>query len=626
MARQPYFVNSSEKQMEIFSSFGGGMVTQAHPEKLNDDQSVLVENGDVVAGGVVQARGAYSKTNDPSVTLTGNTQGRWKYENLAGGQDICAVNGKLYTVVSNTYTQLSITNLATFQSSRPIEAVQYRNMMYFATGSGLVQYDGTTASLVQAYAPNGLEAIYIGTNGYAANPDVYLSDTTGAANVILGVTTSSRYGVVNVNITFTAYIQKIAIDTLEYLFEWKSTVAPETAWAPINKSTWQSAKTITCNFGGKGDYMIRVSMRKVSTTVILSQYVIPKYKVSTTPDEKPEPSINFTNMSTCNKLIIHYDRLMMYGDTTNLDHLYISHLNQFNYYPRTNIIKVTDNMRGTLQDVCQYKDFLVCFTNGSIQGITGTSPLDYAKFPIHTTVGTKFPNSIQVMQNYITFVGNDNAIYILKSFNYAASSDKMNVQRIDATIQDSINGLITTSTMILSAMYNNQYCLYVEGSGYKYIYRYYYDMGIWVRDTVPVSMMTMVNINNKLLLAQNTNGRFYELKAGIYRDDVSTTFNLRILSKDYDFNMPHHRKKLKQYQILAKMTSASTISVSLYTDNTLLSTTSLVNDPNQVTDAQKLKVMASGRFRYVKTDLTITVNELIQLIGFGFVFKQNTPK
>jgi hypothetical protein len=40
MVRQNYFVNTSQKQMEVFSSFGGGMVTQAHPEKLKDNQSI----------------------------------------------------------------------------------------------------------------------------------------------------------------------------------------------------------------------------------------------------------------------------------------------------------------------------------------------------------------------------------------------------------------------------------------------------------------------------------------------------------------------------------------------------------------------------------------------------------
>jgi hypothetical protein len=136
----------------------------------------------------------------------------------------------------------------------------------------------------------------------------------------------------------------------------------------------------------------------------------------------------------------------------------------------------------------------------------------------------------------------------------------------------------------------------------------------------------MYCVNNTLYLTSDTGGSLFELKPYAFKDVVNTPYNMRILSKDYTFGLPHHRKKLKQYQILSKMTNATTINVKLYTDKNLLSTTNLQYDAIQNTDAQKLKIMASGRFRYVQTDITITVNELVQLIGFGFVYKLNTPK
>jgi hypothetical protein len=622
MARQPYFVDSNTKQMEVFGSFGGGMVTQPHPEKLNDDQSILLENVDIVEGGVVQARGAYAQTNAPNPSISGNTQGFFRYRKADGTyQDIVAINGNLYTVSGNTYTQLNISGLASFQTTRPIEAVQYRDKMYFATGSGLVVYDGNTASLVQAYAPNGLEALYIGTNALAANPDNYLSDTTGAANVILGVVPSQRYGIINQPVTFTAYVQKVASDTLEYQFETKLRDEPNYTVA----QSWSTNKTFTTSFSKQADYMVRVSIRKQGQGTVLNQYVLPRYRVNTTPDENPEPGVNFNNISTCNRIFVHYDRLYLYGDTTNPDFLYISHLNKFDYFPRTNIVKVTDPLRGALQSVKQYKNFLVCFTNGSIQMITGTNPKEFTKQPIHTTLGTLYPYSVQVMKNYIVFVGNDNGVYILKSFNYA-SDDKMNVERIDDAIRDNIGGLIKTSTKLLSCIYNNQYFLYIENTGGNYVYRFYYELGVWVRDSVSMSFRTMNTIDNTVILTDVSGGIVYQLKYDVFKDGTNTPYNMHIVSKDYDFGMPHHRKKLKQYQILAKMSPMTFISVSIYTDNQLLTTSQLTYDPSQNTDAQKLKVMASGRFRYVKTDITIPVNERVQLIGFGFVFKQNTPK
>ena len=622
MARQPYFVDSNTKQMEVFGSFGGGMVTQPHPEKLNDDQSVLLENVDIVEGGAIQARGAYAQTNAPNPSISGNTQGFFRYRKADGTyQDIVAIYGKLYTVSGNTYTQLNISGLAAFQTTRPIEAVQYRDKMYFATGSGLVVYDGNTASLVQAYAPNGLEALYIGTNALALNPDNYLSDATGAANVILGVVPSQRYGVINQNVTFTAYVQKVASDTLEYQFETKLRDEPNYKVA----QSWSTNKTFTTSFPKQADYMIRVSIRKQGQGTVLSQYVLPRYRVNTTPDEHPEPGVSFNNISTCNRIFVHYDRLYLYGDTTNPDFLYVSHLNKFDYFPRTNIVKVTDPLRGALQSVKRYKNFLVCFTNGSIQMITGTNPKEFTKQPIHTTLGTLYPYSVQVMKNYIVFVGNDNGVYILRSFNYA-SDDKMNVERIDDAIRDNIGGFIKTSTKLLSCIYNNQYFLYIENAGRNYIYRFYYELGVWVRDSVSMSFRTMDAIDNTVILTDVSGGIVYQLKYDVFKDGINTPYNMHIVSKDYDFGMPHHRKKLKQYQMIVKMSPMTFISVSIYTDNQLLTTSQLAYDPSQNTDAQKLKVMASGRFRYVKTDITIPVNERVQLIGFGFVFKMNTPK
>lgn len=607
--------------MEIYGSFGGGMVTQAHTEKLRDDQSVLMENVDVIQGGVVQSRGGYSQTNNPSVPISGISQGTFRYKTLDGVKEIVAINGKLYTVVGNTYTLLPITGLTSFQATRSIEAVQLREKMYFATGSGLVTYDGTTAAVVSAYAPNGLEALYIGTNGYASDPDNYLSDTTGAANVILGVTTSMRYAVSNEYTTFTAYVQKVVTDTLEYRFETKNVVSADYVVA----KDWNTSKNYTTRFTSKGEYAIRVSLRKQGETTVLSQYVIPKYKVNTTPDENPEPTINHDDLKLCNRIFIHYDRLFIYGDTGNPDFLYVSHLDKFNYFPRTNIIPITDPLRGKLQSVKQYKNFLVCFTDASIQMITGKNPTEFEKSPVHTTIGAKYPYSVQVMKNYIAFVGNDDGVYILKSFNYS-SNDKLNIERIDENVRDVLSGLIKTSTRILSCIYDNQYYLYIENPDGNYIYRFYYELGVWVRDKVSFSFRTLDSTDNIVTTTSLTGGTVYKLKDDVHVDGVDTLFNVRITSKDYNFDIPHHRKKLKQYQLIMKMTELTIINADIYADDVLISSSPLSYDYTQKSDNQKLKLMASGRFRCVRTDLSVTVYEKIQLIGFCFVFKQNTPK
>jgi hypothetical protein len=316
MARQPYFVNSSEKQMEVYSSFGGGMVTQAHPEKLKDNQSILIENADIIQGDVLQARGAYSLVNsceiihfntmddlsDEEITFddfmnhtfdelknigltrenkndslyfktmeelklnkitfdnlksytfdqlknqgvvkpnTGDSQGMFRYYTNNGHQDIIAINGKLYTIKDDvTYKKLSIKGLRNFQTIKPIEAVQFRDKLYIATGSGIVVYDGISAAVIEGYKPNGLEALYIGTNGYSVDPSNYLQDAIAVGTSILGMTVSTRYGIVNTPVTFTAYIQAPEGANLEYLFEKKKLA--DTSYTLVQN--WSSSKVLT---------------------------------------------------------------------------------------------------------------------------------------------------------------------------------------------------------------------------------------------------------------------------------------------------------------------------------------------------------------------------------------------
>ena len=623
MARQPYFVDSNTKQMDIQQNFSGGMVTQPHPEKIRDHEYVLLENVDIVEGGSIRTRSGYASFHYPLPSIQGKTQGYFRYYKGDGTHiNIVAISGKLYKVEDDfTYKEIIINGLSSFQTERNIEAVQYRNKMYFATGSGLVEFDGTTASLTQPYAPNGLEALYIGTNALAKNPSAYLTDTTGASNSILGVVPDKRYGLLNDWVTFTAYVSYVPSDVLEYQFEVK--LRNEPTYNVMQ--AWSTSKVFTTSFDKQADYMIRVSLRKQGTTTVLSQYVLPRYRVNATPDTNPEPSINFDNIKTCNRIFVHYDRLFLYGDTTNPDFLYISHLEKFNYFPRTNIIKVTDNLRGTLKKVQQYKNFLVCFTDNSIYMITGTNPREFAKQPIHTTIGTLKPDTVRVMKNYIVFVGNDNGVYILKSFNYA-SDDKMNVERIDDQIRDHLTEKLKNATTTYSHIYDNQYFLHISDGKSHYVYRYHYELYVWVRDKVAFSFSTFHVYNSEFYATSSQGGIVYKLTKGVYKDEVNTPYEANIVTKSIDFGMPYHRKKIKQIYILAQIHANLDMNVEVYTDDINVFTGTLTYDSLQTTDTQRLKAIVSGRFKSMKVSINFTVDGEVTLLGLGYVFKMNTPK
>lgn len=627
MARQPYFVNTTEKQMEVFNSLGGGMVTQLHQSKMRDDQLSLIENGEIIAGGVITNRSGYKKTNDPSSAISGTTQGVFRYDDNASGQTIIAINGKLYKVVGNVYTNLVITNLAGgFQTTRQIEAVQVRSIMYFATGSGLVKYDGTTATLVPAYTPTGLEALYVGLNALAVDPESYIQDNTaGAANIILGLKCASRYGLVNTYTDITAYVEKISTDTLEYRWSSKlTTEAKYTVW-----QDWSTNKVYHHKYTFKADYMIKCEIRKQGTTPILDEHILPKFRNLSSPDPKPAPTINFDDIKTCNRILLHYDRIYLYGDTNNPDHLYPSHLNNYAYFPRTNIVRVLDSARGKLQACVTYKNFLLCFTNNTIQMITGASPAEFVKAPVHTALGTDQPYSVSVMQNYVAFVGRDDGVYIIKSFNFS-TTDKLNVERIDLQIKDDISSKITASSSVMTTVYNDQLYVYIQGVSDCYIYRYYYQLNVWVRDNVVMQYASMKVLNKTVWFTSLTNGKIYQQTKSYFYDDTlsaSNRFTLTLVSKDYDYDMPYHKKKLKQFQLLCDIGVSTTVVTNLYSDNGTLLTANLVtNSGDAADDSQKLIATGSGRFRYIKADMRMQVLENISIIGFGFVFKYGMPK
>lgn len=633
MARQPYFVDTQTKQMETFTDFSGGIVTREHPAKLADNEFQVMENVDLVAGGAVAQRWGYKRVSDGGA-VTGYSQALLNYENLTGGLTLEAVAGKLYKVVGGVYTQIVITNLATFQATRPIEAVQIGTKMYIATGSGLVSFDGTTATLVTPYTPNADEAIYTGKNALATDPESYiknLSDGTVTADQIMGLKCATRYGLTNTYTDITAYVQYKVGDVLEY--RWSSKYTSETKYTVWQD--WSTNATYHHKYGKKTDYSIKCEIRKQGTTAILDDYTLGKFRVLSSPDPNPPPTINGADLNTCNRILFHYNRLWLYGDTGNPNNVYISQLNNYTYFPRTYTTPINDPQRGILQNITYYRGSLLAFTNHGIKMIEGESPSDLVITPIHTNIGTLAPYSVQVIGNTVAFVGSDNRIYNLVPTYRTISAAVMNLQPLDEKIRDGYTGaigssfIISTSTVILSTVYNNQYYLYLGGGANNYMYRYYYEEGVWVRDKIAQKMSQLKTFYNILMTSSDANARIYQLTQGYYYDDSNTIFTVLISTKDFDYGMPYHKKKLKQVQLIAKTKADVTITLNLYGDDVLLngSNNTIVSDPSKDgNDSQKFILSSSGRFRYIRGLISFQVKDDVTLLGIGFVFKQSSPK
>ena len=212
-----------------FMDFSGGLNTETSNEKLQNNECTVLKNADLSNRGSVKRRTGRRKIGN----IPGKGQGMFFYyrQGQAEPDLIVAVSGKLYVKEygQTTFNPISImdgSNTFTFQSELPIEAVQYRDELFIATGTKLVELTysgGWKAKVMEPYKPTVLEVIHIGTNAIADNPNTWIQGKDGPTVSIEGVTASSPIGAVNVPVTFTAHVVKPANVEVNYRFSYAKT-------------------------------------------------------------------------------------------------------------------------------------------------------------------------------------------------------------------------------------------------------------------------------------------------------------------------------------------------------------------------------------------------------------------
>jgi hypothetical protein len=463
-------------------------------------------------------------------------------------EEILAVNGKLY----KGGAELPITGLASFQTTRQIEAVQYNDKLYIATGTKFVVYDGTTAAVITPYRPEALEVIYIGTNSLADDPTNFISDSTSAYLQITGITIQKRYGVANKNNDFNVYIAKPATGTAE--FKWEYRVIGVEAWTlmfDFNPS-WKAISPLL----GVGDYEIRCTGRMQGETdpVKYTEYLIPKYTVKELDENKVEDT---SGVHQCNRILLHWDRVILYGDPKQKDMIYISDLSRPDYIPTLNTLKFENQEKEELTAIVKFRDMLVAFTPHTIQGLYGKSPYDYQRVYLSTSVGCIAPYSAQVFENYIGFLSLE-GVYILKSVGYSES--RVNVQKIDTLVSN----VIPRDTDACACVADGQYQLTFPSKQKRF--RFYYQRGVWTKDESPkLNFNRLYEFSGEVYGQAQDTSYILKMDNSVYSDD-GYVFTDRYVFKDYDFNAPYNNKKLKELQILLGQTSATKLSLWVYAD------------------------------------------------------------
>jgi hypothetical protein len=477
----------------------------------------------------------WAQAMETPIHPTGVSQGYFRYYKTDGTyEEIVAISGKLY----KSGTLLPITGLSSFQATKQIEAVQYAGTLYIATGTKLLQYDGTTCKVVDAYLPTTQEMTYIGTNALATNPEAHLQDTIGLVPAIDYVYPVKSSGVVNTNITVKVYTTKISGESYQYAAQIQKATSSTDFPAPTSFVTLGTGNSLTVKkVATAGDYVIRVSMRRVGETTILAEYDM-DYTVNKVQDLTKD-KVAQTTIHQCTRATVYWNRLVLYGDSANPSLIYISQVNTPNYMPALLTIDFENPRREPLTQLLPYRNGLLAFTKTSTQLLTGSSPEDYKRSMLHTDLGCISSKGAAVMKNHVAFLSMQ-GIYVLKTS--STTDDKATVEKIDGKIANTV----PLDTNALALFHDGQFQIVFPSQ--KMRLRFYQEIGAWTRDYSEKFNFTNTWSIDGTIYAQSSE-MVYVFDPSLYTDDHIVYTNY-FESKSFSLSQPYHKKKLKEFQLL----------------------------------------------------------------------------
>lgn len=623
--RQNPMPNTSVKLMEAFMDFSGGLNSEVSNDKLKDTEFPVLENVSLAGRG--SARRRYGRVdyfqNYPYQNPTTNAQGIFNYfrQGTPSPDLVVAHNGKIYlkpydktdlqlVPIIDTANSNAVFN---FQATQLIDAVQYKQDMFFATGTKLCEmtYDQSTAwvantaytvgqtvkvgslvykctqagtsgtvttafgtgtgivdgsckwdyawqewnaKVVVAYAPTNMEAIYIGTNALAANPNQYVQDNLSAASLsVAGIQPDKTKGNVNQPTVFTAFTNRPStITSVDYLWEYRLSGA----------TTWTSGQAYAQDAAGKtwkfspdtiSNYDIRLTIRDHSVTTTTAQMILSSYEVDPTENKLANTPLDSSAMNRCRKILLHWDRILLAQDDKNPFQMYISDLSNPRYFPSTNTIHFDTGKQEPITAIVRYRGMLIVFTRSTIQSVSGKTVETYVRNLVHDQVGCAAGLSAKVVGNNIIFLSED-GLYMIKPNQLVLEA--MNVQRIDFPIKSELPSDANASAIV----HDSQYFLAYPDR--KLVYRLYYDTNMWVRDTSSkLDIIQFLYDGDKVYNLTKT-GKVYQHDQTVFTD-CGEAFTMVVESKFIDLSAAFNNKKLRRLYVLAKHFSDHNVDISV---------------------------------------------------------------
>lgn len=571
MARQRISPQSGIKLFESYTDFSGGLNTETSNERLRENEFPILDNVDLAGRGSAKRRWGRTLLQ----TIAGTPQGMsYFYRPNEETPDVVIMSSGLLYVYKNdgsTPFQLPIEDgygaTLTFQTTKQVEAVQYNKTLYIATGtkicelsysydpawtastaykigqrvlSGTKLYectvagtsnstapthtsgtavngtvtwryvttvlDGWYAKVIEAYKPSQMEFIYVGTNAIATDPSSYVdvADTLGVTLGVQGIVPSISTNGVNKEVLFTAYpiyTTAMPLNQIEYKWEYKKADNAVTTWTlAVDFGGHTVNKSYTIKFAEATTYNVRVTVRHGSAT---ATYELTNYVVTETPTIV-QP---FLGIQSSTKVTLHWDRLIFSGDSQNPYQIYISELSNPYYYPTTNTISFDTGKQEAITAIIKYRDYLVLFTKTTVHSLTGKSPDDYSRALIHDGIGCVAGRTAHVTGNNILFLSAE-GIYQLRPNQYVLET--LNVFRAD----NQIKSTVYPDTDACGMVFDSQYFICFPSRGY--MYRLYYEQGVWVRDISSQIKFTQMAHYGFRVIELSNNGKLYLQNNRIY--------------------------------------------------------------------------------------------------------------
>lgn len=426
------------------------------------------------------------------------------------------------------------------------------------TGTGTLEWSFVSyewsAKIVVPYSPTNMEAIYIGTNGLADDPNAYVKDTVGEAIKVAGIQPDKRKGNVNQITKFTAFVVKTSeSQALDYMWQYRK--SSDTSWITGRTWTADTAGGKTWDFTPDTiiPYDIKCDIRQTGTSSPTATLTLQAYDVYPTEDKLLNKPLDSSAMHRCRRIILHWDRLLLAQDDRNPYQMYISDLAAPRYFPSSNTIHFDTGKQEPITAIVKYRGLLVVFTKSTIQTLSGKDVSTYIRNLVHDSIGCTAGSTAKVVGNNIIFLSHEGIMMIKPN---QLILEAMNVQRIDYPIKSEVPNDENACAIVSDGQY------FLCFPNHKIIYRLYYDAGMWVRDKSSKLDIIQFAVYGETVYNITSTGKVYRHNENVFTDS-GEPYKMVLESKFLDLSASFNYKKLKKLHVLAKHFTTHDVKVSV---------------------------------------------------------------